>query len=437
MTRPFFYCIFIESFGLVPIKKMCVYKFIIHLFLSPIHYGYLQMKEHSSRYSSEFFYLMIIVLVLSGVVFSGYLAISHYRNYVDISYRSFCAISRSLNCDTVSQSPQSILLNLPLAVWGIIGYLTCFVFVILFRGDKQGNSGWALLSIIAFIFSAFSIYLAAVSIILIHSYCLMCILTYAINFLLLYLFWLAWRRFGEKQILGQFKKDISYLQKRLKLTILLITFLITGVIFVFSLYPNYWKLSDFETDVKMVDRGVSEDGLPWIGAQNPSLTITEFTDYMCFQCGKMHGYLRKLINAYPDKIRLIHRHYPLDNKVNPIMKNDFHENSGLLSAFAILAKKEGKFWKVNDRIFQDARQKKINLSQISKDCGMESSDIEKKINSPDVIKDLEEDIRAGLKLKITTTPSYLINGNVYIGTIPEEILLPVINDKKRETVADK
>ncbi|MBU3949567.1 MAG: hypothetical protein KJ826_15285 [Proteobacteria bacterium] len=46
--------------------------------------------------------------------------------YTDIGYESFCAISKAINCDTVSQSPYSVFLGVPLAIWGVAGYCFCF-----------------------------------------------------------------------------------------------------------------------------------------------------------------------------------------------------------------------------------------------------------------------------------------------------------------------
>ena len=68
---------------------------------------------------------------MAGLVDSVYLSISHYRVYTDIGYKSFCAISRTINCDTVSQSPFSIFLDVPVPVWGIIGY-TFFLLLVAF-----------------------------------------------------------------------------------------------------------------------------------------------------------------------------------------------------------------------------------------------------------------------------------------------------------------
>ena len=66
-----------------------------------------------------FYFWPITILALAGFVDSIYLSLSHYRVYTNIAYKSFCAISRSLNCDTVSQSPYAIFLGIPVAVWCI------------------------------------------------------------------------------------------------------------------------------------------------------------------------------------------------------------------------------------------------------------------------------------------------------------------------------
>ena len=69
------------------------------------------------------YFWTVAICALTGLADSVYLSISHYRVYTDIGYKSFCAISRTINCDTVSQSPFSIFLDVPVPVWGIIGYV--------------------------------------------------------------------------------------------------------------------------------------------------------------------------------------------------------------------------------------------------------------------------------------------------------------------------
>jgi uncharacterized membrane protein len=71
----------------------------------------------------------VVILAFGGLSASIYLSINHYRNYTDIGYKSFCAISRAINCDTVSQSTYSIFLGVPVAVWGVIGHIFFLLFL--------------------------------------------------------------------------------------------------------------------------------------------------------------------------------------------------------------------------------------------------------------------------------------------------------------------
>ena len=71
------------------------------------------------------YYGAALALAIAGIINSVYLAISHYRNYTDIGYESFCAISRAINCDTVSQSPYAIFLRVTGGCLGCIGLRFC------------------------------------------------------------------------------------------------------------------------------------------------------------------------------------------------------------------------------------------------------------------------------------------------------------------------
>ena len=76
-----------------------------------------------STYPITLYFFIVVLLSIVGLGVSIYLSLSHYRVYTDISYASFCAISKAINCDTVSQSPYSIFLGIPVPIWGVTGYV--------------------------------------------------------------------------------------------------------------------------------------------------------------------------------------------------------------------------------------------------------------------------------------------------------------------------
>ena len=163
------------------------------------------------------YFWTVAFLAFSGLADSVYLYISHYRVYTDIAYESFCAISRSINCDTVSQSPYSIFIGIPVPVWGIIGYSFFILFLTFaWHMEAQKQRIWPILFIISLAFSIYSVILAYISTFYIHSYCMMCIVSFGINFLLLYYTWIIRKRFGKSGIIKGLMLDIGFLWEKKK-----------------------------------------------------------------------------------------------------------------------------------------------------------------------------------------------------------------------------
>ena len=194
--------------------------------------------------------------------------------------------------------------------------------------------------------------------------------------------------------------------------------------FMITKFPAYWNLTPPPLS-ESIPTGITEDGHPWIGAIAPVIEITEFTDYQCFQCKKMHFFLRRLVEKYPDKIRLVHRHFPMDQEVNPIVKEPFHVGSAAMSLLAIYAQSKGKFWEMNDILFnRDIADGVITISNYLKKTGIEGN--APNIYDPQIQLKLINDIRTGLKLGITGTPAYIVSGQLYLGQLPADVLEKII-----------
>ena len=374
------------------------------------------------------YFWTVAFLAFSGLADSVYLSISHYRVYTDIAYESFCAISRSINCDTVSQSPYSRFIGLPVSVWGIIGY-AFFMLLLPFAWSKEAQKQrlWRILFCISLAFSIYSVILAYISTFYIHSYCMMCIVSFGINFLLLYYTWLVRRRFDKSGIIKGIILDIGFLREKKKKTIPIFLSTLFIVTFLLMSFPPYWKFSMPVLSADM-PKGITEDGYPWIGSENPELEITEFTDYQCFQCKKMHFFLRKLMEKNPDKIKLIHRHFPMDHKYNPIVKEPFHVGAGAMALFAEYAQTQGKFWEMNDVLFAIAGSTNVlNIKKLAEKVGLDYRALSYSTKNRAIRYKIKHDIAIGMNLGINGTPGYVIGGKVYLGQIPPEILSRVLD----------
>lgn len=368
------------------------------------------------------YFWTLVCIAGIGLLDTIYLSLSHYWNYTDISYASFCALSKSLNCDTVSQSSFSVFLGLPVAVWGGVGYLLWLLLMVFaYRGGGGAVNMYSLLIFLAVIYCLVSLRLAYISAVYVRASCIMCILSWAVNFFLLFFAWLTRRRFCPGGYFKGLIDDIKLLwQARLK-TLALAAPLAVLLLILFVAMPRYWIFTVDYT--KNIPQGMTKDGHPWIGAENPELLIEEFTDYLCFQCAKMHFYLRRLVQRNPDKVRLVHRHYPMDHEFNDVLvKRPYHVGSGKLSLVAIYAGIRGKFWEVNDYFFINARSvEAIDLEALAEKFGLDPNEIKVAPNHPKLKRFLNYEIIQGMKLNIIGTPSYIINGKLYEGQLPENL----------------
>lgn len=371
-----------------------------------------------------FYRLALLILALLGLADSVYLAVQHYQVHTDMTHRSFCAISKSINCDTVSQSVYSIFFGVPFAFWGCIAYIFMLVMVILVKDRSEKSVRiWTFIFLASWVFVAYSIALAIVSTFFVKSYCIMCIGTYIINGLLLYLSWLTVRRFTKIGMINEIWQIFRYLAffKKPMFPILVIFGAIAICMMLF--FPPYWR-SEPPTLSPDIPHGITETGHPWIGAEEPTLTIIEYTDYQCFQCRKLHYFLRQLVNQYPDKLRLVHINFPMDDAINPLVGEPYHVGSAVLAMVTEYALLDDNFWEVNDLIFNMIAEGKTSFSgeDLAEVTGIPLDKINQIVQHPYFINKIYADVIKGIEIGVTGTPSYVIDGVLYEADIPPDIL---------------
>jgi protein-disulfide isomerase len=234
--------------------------------------------------------------------------------------------------------------------------------------------------------------------------------------------WIIRRRFPEKGFLISLKKDLLFLwQPWKKKTIVLVAFLLVMSIMPL-VFPSYWEFSppDLTADLPS---GMTEEGDPWIGAQNPEFVIIEYSDYMCFQCRKMHIYLRQIVANNPDKIRLVHRHFPMVKEFNPLLTGSFHPASGKLAIAAAYAAYEGRFWQMNDILYQTPKDiKKLDIRELAQKSGVSFEGLASAPYNRFFYRKIKRDVLKGIEVGVTATPAYEVNGKLYQGRVPIDLI---------------
>ena len=364
---------------------------------------------------------IFILLCLAGLVVSLDLAWLHYKVHTDPGFHSFCAISDSFNCETVAESRYSVFFGLPIALWGVLGYflLGALAAASLFSAKH------APLHAALFLFSAGSVVcsliLALVSYCIICSFCLLCTVSYFINLALLAVL-TAMTRFRCFPWSQALREAVQNLKRRPLIVVL-------GALFLGMLaacFPRYWEREESQRSSDGLSFGVTPEKSHWIGAARPILTIVEYSDYLCPHCRRGHMTMRKLVLANPDKVRLVHRHFPLDHECNSLIQKPFHKKACFLAGAAYCAGEQGKFWEMNDLLVNGVKTANSTpADQMIDYAGNLELDLQafnECLNSERAVNSVKRDIELGLRLGIKGTPAYQVGEKVYLGVLPPEAM---------------
>ena len=366
--------------------------------------------------------IALLVACTVGVCLSADLARLHVKVNTDPAYHSYCAMSERVNCETVAASDYSVVMGLPLAVWGLLGYLGVAGLVVWgLRRRDQGTWPGGLVFWASAAYFVLGLVLFAVSHFLIESICIVCTGTYLVNFFMLLAAFMDLRSSGFGPV-AALKADLERVAGStrpfavyLGLFVLVVAGLEIGM-------PRYWEVK-LQKGPGGLGVGFTEDGDPWIGAERPVMVITEFSDYQCPHCKRGHAEMRRLMQSHPKRLRLVHRHYPLDNECNPVLRRPFHPYSCFYSRLAYCSGKQGKFWEANDYLFSNGRRKRmVTAEELAGVIGVDATRLTECAGSDEARNMIARDLAAGRKANVRGTPTFVVNGKSYPGRIPDYVL---------------
>ena len=153
-----------------------------------------------------------------------------------------------------------------------------------------------------------------------------------------------------------------------------------------------------------------------IGPKDAAVTITEFASMTCPHCAAFNAEVfPKIKSTYIDtgKIRYIFREFPLDIKAA----------AGSMLARCIAKDDAGKYFAVVDMLFRSQndwvmKNTTETLTRIGKQAGLSQQQVEDCLKDQALLSKIEADQKyASEVLKVNSTPTFFINGEVIKGEI--------------------
>jgi protein-disulfide isomerase len=354
--------------------------------------------------------LAAAALAVVGIVLAALLTRQHASAHAGIA--SACNINDFVNCDRVAASGYSVFLGLPVALWGLLGYGLLLILTLVGLGTRRPHDSWpaGLLFLGAAGAAAVSVLLALLSEFVIGALCLYCAGSWLVAFALLASAWRACRPGG---IAAAVRSDAALLATRPALTAGTAVAMALLVAVAARAQPRYW-----EQPRRPAERVATLPASTPPAAGPP--VIVEFSDYECPFCAKAHLELKALLATRPD-VRLVKRHFPLDQACNPIMKRPMHPDACALARAGICGEAQGRLQEMDDALFANQAAKRP-VEELAQAVGLDVPRFRECLMATETSRRLGDDIATGIQIGLKATPTYVVNGVQYSGVLPPEAL---------------
>ena len=326
----------------------------------------------------------MLALVIAGAVLSLALEYTHYRVYSVPSASNFCSLGARVDCASVVLSKHSVLLGVPVPLWGFLGFLA--IGLALWQRSRWFMPLTALAALA-------SIVLIGISALSVGAFCLLCEGVHLVSFAL---FVLAWRA-----------RNADWVSFRAAEVSLLVFAPPLGVLIALWLFlPAYWGAFSWKGDVPFA-RGRTPEGDAWIGAEQPKLTVEEFVDYSCPHCRVATAHNLRLLAEHPSSLRLVRRHSP-STQCGPRS-----EGRCLKLRVALCADAQDKFWQADRWLFEHGHlEPSVNFGEIARDVGLDQAQLEACVEQEQTVATAIDAWKRAKKQRIPGTPYYAVDGRV-------------------------
>jgi protein-disulfide isomerase len=153
------------------------------------------------------------------------------------------------------------------------------------------------------------------------------------------------------------------------------------------------------------------------GRPDAEVTIVEFSDFACPACGQAFPDLRDLVRSRND-VRLVFRHFPLDSSCNPTLSHSVHPDSCLAAEAAECAGAQNRFWEYHDTLFGNQKNlDRQSLFRYARDLGLDIATFRTCLDDPATRARVTEDVEAGNRADLASTPTLFINGRRVQGAL--------------------
>ena len=160
---------------------------------------------------------------------------------------------------------------------------------------------------------------------------------------------------------------------------------------------------------------------PVRGTEAAPVTIVEWSDFECPYCKSVLPTLERILEEYPEQVRLVFRHFPL---------HAIHPNAQAAAEAGVCAQDLGAFWELHDLMFEEQDTLTLeDLKDKAERAGLDAEAFTACLEEEATADRVEADRRAGVFAGVNGTPALYVNGRPLAGAVAYEQLAEVVEDE--------
>lgn len=145
-------------------------------------------------------------------------------------------------------------------------------------------------------------------------------------------------------------------------------------------------------------------GSPVYGSDTAPVTVVVFADFQCPHCKVEAPVLRKAVDQFRGRAKLVFKHFPLSS----------HSQAKQAAIATVAAQDQGKFWEMHDIVFANqAALGDEDIRDYARTIGLDMGAFERKLEEASSLARVEQDRALGESLGITGTPAVFVDGRFY------------------------
>lgn len=393
---------------------------------------FMSQQPHTARPRSSRPWLraaLVVLAVLGGVISGILLNLGAPSRASGSAFgANFCTPGDHVNCDYVLSSRWARIGPIPTAALGVGYFATLAVWFLAIGVPNRAGRLWHLFPLIftavGICGSAWFVFVMAK---LLPVWCTWCVAGHLVNALLFLLTLVSWPR-----AVAAAPSD----QPPYPTSMRAVTVLIGSAAFVLMLlligFAHRSQMIARTFQLQSLEATNNVEYITWRRAQSPlqniplrdddvgfgkpdaPYTLVVFSDFECEHCWEFHLNAVRLVSQFPEKLRLVCKHYPVSARCNPYVGSGLHYFACDAAFAAEAARTTGsaKQWRDYVELLYKNRERfdENPYVELARQVGLDDEVFAAAMASEEVRRRVKDDIDLAHRLGVERTPGTFLNG---------------------------